>query len=160
MRKAAIVFFAVTLAGALQSQMADRIGVFGANPDFLIAVTMAMALLLDPVMGGLFGLAAGLVHASIVGFSFGGFLISRTLLGYITASLRSWVFQENPFVLLAAALLGTIFCEGVYFLIDPSGNPVSLISQLPMQSVYNALIAMACYALIKRAMREERPQAA
>src|SRR5512144_3039721 len=104
MKRAAIVVIALIAAGAFQSQLAHHAKIFGSAPDFLIVVTIAVSLLLDPALGAVFGFAAGLTHASIVGLSFGGFIASRTLLGFGVGSLRSWFFQENPLVLVAAAL--------------------------------------------------------
>jgi cell shape-determining protein MreD len=155
-KRAVLVVFVLLVAAALQSRLSQPMGVFGAFPDFLMAATMAMALALDPALGALFGFAAGLAHGSIVGLSMGGFIISRTLLGFMVSSLRSWVFQDNPIVLLAAALLGTMLCEGLFFLIVPNRIQPSTLAQLPTESVYNAILAIACYFLIKSPMRQER----
>lgn len=156
MKRTVLVILVLLVAAALQSRLSQPMGVFGVYPDFLIAATMAMALVIDPALGALFGFAAGLAHGSIIGLSMGGFLISRTLLGFMVSSLRSWVFQDNPIVLLAAALLGTMVCEGLFFLIVPSRVQPSTLAQLPAESVYNAILAIACYGLIRNPMRQER----
>ena len=156
MKRAVVAICVLIAAGALQSQFAQSARVFGTAPDFLIAATIAMSLALDPALGAIFGFAAGLAHASIVGLSFGGFITSRTLLGFGVGSLRSWFFQENPLVLVAASLLGTIACEGVYFLIEPARSSGAAIAQLPMESVYNAVLAVICYFLIRRPMERDR----
>jgi rod shape-determining protein MreD len=146
------------LAGALQSQVSDRIAIFGSRPDFLMAAIMAMALVIDPALGAVVGFAAGLVHASIVGLSFGGFIVSRTLLGFAVGSLRSWVFQENLIILSATALLGTLACESIYFLIEPARSGSAALAQLPMESVYNAVLAVVCYRLVRRTMEQQIKQ--
>lgn len=160
MKKPIVVVAVAIIAGALQSSVADRVAVFGSAPDFLIAATIAIGLVLDPALAAVFGFAAGMIHGSIVGLSLGGFITSRTLLGFGVSSLRMWVFQDNPVVLLAAALLGTIACEGIFFLIDPARSSANALAQLPMESVYNAILAVICYLLIRRTMeREKTPQA-
>ena len=156
MRKALLAVCVVLLAGALQSQISGRIPVLGSRPDFFLAATMAMGLVLDPALGAAFGFAAGLTHASIVGVSLGGMIVSRTLLGFAASSARARVFQDNPLVLLALALVGTICCEGVYFLIDPTRGSMAALDKLSMESVYNAVLTVICYLLIRRTMRRGR----
>jgi cell shape-determining protein MreD len=153
-KKTLVVVFVLIVAATLQSQ---GIRIYGSAPDFLMAVTMAMALVVDPALGAVVGFAAGLAHASIVGLSFGGFITSRALLGFGVGSLRAWLFQDNPIVLLAAALLGTLACEGIYFLIEPARGSRAAFSQLPTESIYNAILAVVCYVLIRRAMEAESP---
>jgi hypothetical protein len=156
-KKTILVICVMVLAGALQSQMSGRMKIYGSAPDFLMAATMSMALVIDPALGAVFGFCAGVMHASIVDLSFGGFIISRTLLGFGMGWMRDWVFQENLLVLMAAALVGTIACEGIYFLIEPARSSSAAIAQLPMEAVYNALIALIFYLLVTRTLgREER----
>ncbi|MDO8585977.1 MAG: rod shape-determining protein MreD [Armatimonadota bacterium] len=158
MKRTLIAIFLLIVAGALQSRAADQMKISGSAPDFLMAATIAMGLLLDPALGAVFGFGAGLVQASIVGLSFGGFIASRTLLGFGVGSLRLWFFQENPLVLVAACLLGTIACEGLLFLIEPVRSSSAAIAQLPMESVYNAVLALVCYFLMRRAMEPRRKE--
>jgi cell shape-determining protein MreD len=156
MKKTLVVVLVLIAAATLQSQ---GIRIWGSAPDFLMAVTMAMALVLDPAWGAVLGFSAGLTHASVVGLSFGGFIASRTLLGFGVSSLRTWVFQDNPLVLLAAALLGTLACEGLYFLIEPARSSRAAFAQLPTESIYNAVLAVICYVLIRRVMETESQSA-
>ena len=156
MKKAILAVCVVLLAGALQSQVSDRIPFLGSRPDFLLAATMAMGLVLDPALGAAFGFAAGLTHASIAGASLGGIILSRTLLGFAASSVRARIFQDNPLVLFALALVGTIYCEGVYFLVDPTRSSMAALSQLPMESAYNAVLTVVCYLLVKGTMRRGR----
>jgi cell shape-determining protein MreD len=151
-KKTLVALFVLIAAATLQSQ---GIRIYGSAPDFLMAATMAMALVVDPALGAVFGFAAGLTHASIVGLSFGGFITSRALLGFGVGSLRAWVFQDNPVVLLAAALLGTMACEGLYFLVEPARGSRAALAQLPTESIYNAILAVICYVLIRRVMETE-----
>ncbi|MDO8683273.1 MAG: rod shape-determining protein MreD [Armatimonadota bacterium] len=152
MKRTLVVIFTLIFAGAMQSQLSDRMSILGATPDFLIAATMAMGLVFEPTLGAVFGFAAGLTHASIAGLGFGGFIASRTLLGFFVASLRTWVFQDNPVVLFAATLLGSIVCEAIYFLVDPARGHSAVFMNLPMESVYNAILALVYYLLIRRTM--------
>ena len=150
MRATLVIFCAMLLLGAAQGALAHRMTIGQISPDFLIAATAAIGLLLGPTAGTLAGMLAGLAHGSITGVGFGSFMASRALVGCLAGSAKSHVFHDNPIVPLVGGVVGTLVAESVFVLLNPPARLSEWFAALPLIAIYNGIIAVPTYWALRR----------
>ncbi|HRI43841.1 MAG TPA: hypothetical protein PLL78_14805 [Fimbriimonadaceae bacterium] len=142
----------VWLAAVLQQSMAQRLAVFGCEPNFLLAVMAPMALVSRPAVGGWIGFAAGLTQGALAGANLTHYVISRTVAGFLTSlgSLLDIRLAIGVAGLVCAAC--TLVAQVLFMFLapPPGGSIVSYLLTSFGTSVYDALLAMPIYALIRR----------
>ncbi len=67
-------------------------------------------------MGRALGFIAGLMHGSLVGFSLGSFIVTRTITGFLAGLVTTRLFSENPLVPALSAVWLTVVCEALFLL--------------------------------------------
>lgn len=140
------------VAAILQQSLAQRMAIFGCEPNFLLAVLAALSLVSRPAVGGWIGFAAGLTQGALAGANLTHYVISRTIAGFLTSlgSLLDIRLAVGVAGLVCAA--STLVAQVAFmFLAPPPGG--SLFSYLATSfgtAVYDALLAMPLYALVRR----------
>ena len=153
--------FALFVAALLQSVCADAMGIRGAHPDLLTATAIVGALFCDANGGAALGFFAGLLHACLVTPPFGGFgslIVSRTLVGFGVGWLEERIFRDNALLSLSLVTIGTALAEGLFFLFAPQRNILHWARALGLTTLYNPLLALPLYALLRRFLRVEREE--
>ena len=150
MRATLVIVCAMILLGAAQGALAHRMTIGQISPDFLIAATAAIGLLLGPTAGTLAGMLAGLAHGSITGVGLGSFMASRALVGCLAGSAKSHVFHDNPLVPLVGGIVGTLVAESVFVLLNPPARLGEWFAPLPLIAIYNGIIAVPTYWVLRR----------
>lgn len=138
------------LAGALQGNTPSWLMWRGAQPDFLLVVLIATALMLDPLAGAVMGFVAGLMQGSMVGFSIGSFIVSRTLIGFVAGTITLRLFSENPMVPMIAAVGLTFLSEAVFLLTSPTGGFIAAVDKILITSLYNGLLTAVAFWILRK----------
>jgi rod shape-determining protein MreD len=141
-----IVLFA---AAGIQGNIPSWMTVAGAKPDFILIALIASALTLDPPSGAVLGFAAGLIHGAVVGESLGSFIASRTIIGFLAGMVTIRLFSENPLVPVLAAGGLTFIGEGLFMLANPKSDLAGSIISILITSLFNAVLTLAAFWLIK-----------
>lgn len=146
------------LAAVLEQGVAQRLSIFGCPPNFLLAVLAPMALVSRPSVGGTIGFFAGLLQGGLAGANLTHYVISRALTGFFT-SLGGLL--DIRIALLVAGLLcasATLVAQLILMFLapPPGGNLVSFLLQSIGTAVYNGVIGMPVYALLRRWFKEDR----
>lgn len=139
----AIFCFTVFLlvAAALQSAVAAHLSVFGGEPDFVLTLATAAALLSDASVGALTGFAAGLVTASLVGQTVGTFLVSRTLAGWAAGWTTGRLYRGHAFVVVVGVFFATLVSHAVYLLGAPRIGLAHGLRASLLGALWNAVLA-------------------
>ncbi len=138
------------LAAGLQTTLAPRLLLWGGQPDFVFAVSIAASLLTDAGGGALAGFAGGLVTAALTGETVGTLIVSRTLAGFAAGALASRLFRANVLVLLAGAFVAGLIAQGVYALSAPAVAARAGAGTALAGAVENALLALVVALLLRR----------
>lgn len=144
---------ALFLACLAQMVYADALRLFGAPPDFVLLIALLGAMFCDANGGALIGFCAGLLRASIAGpphAGFGSMVVSTTLVGFGIGWLEKRIFRDNPLLALAFAAVGTALAEALFFIFSPQPHILHWARGLGLTTLYNALLALPVYLLLRR----------
>lgn len=137
------------LAGALQGNLPGWLALKGAKPDLILVVLVATALNFEPVTGALFGFFAGMIHGSLVGYSLGSLIVSRTIIGFLASSITTRLFSENPIVPVLAAGGLTFVGEAVFLLGNPTSNFLASVNVVLAKSLYNSFLTLMVFWFLR-----------
>ena len=149
MQRLGLPILLVLVASAVQGDLPPWLVLKGGRPDFVLVVLIATALTLDPVSGAVLGFIAGMVHGSIVGYSLGSFVVSRTVIGFLAGSVTIRLFSENPVVPVLAAGGLTFLGEAVFLLSNPTPDLLASLNVALAKSLFNSLLTLVAYWLLR-----------
>lgn len=140
---------ALLVAAGLQANFPVTLTVFGVKPDLILVVLIACSLAADPIFGAGLGFIAGLIHGSSVGLSLGGFIVTRTITGFLAGFATTRLFSENPIVPMLSAIWLTAVCEGLFLLTNPR-FPFFIAARIVfIECLYNAFLTLILYWLLR-----------
>ncbi len=152
-------FFVVLVTGILlQVTVAPEMTIWGVKPDFLLAMTVCVALLEGPVIGALFGFTSGFLSDIFSTSLLGVTALSKTAIGFVAGIFSSRVISRS--VLWPAGLCfgASIFHEVIKFLtwkiVGAEATPPFLFLSVLWLATYNMLLVLAVYPLLKRILPE------
>ena len=138
------------VAAAAQATLAHRLWFWGGQPDFIIAVVLAAAVLSDAGAGCVIGLAGGLLTGAVVGETVGTYLVTRTVAGFVAGLLPSRMFRANVLVVASSALAASIVAEVLFVLAAPR---IGLSQWLPAaltSLLWNTVLAVPAALFLRR----------
>lgn len=143
------VAFMLALSVVLQSQLAHRIAVYNARPDFLLVTLACAASLMGFPRSVWLGLIVGLLAAATAPGAYGATLASRTLTGAVAGRSRTLLVRNSVFSAPLIALSSTIACELIYNLIARNGHLRQLAVPLTGELLYNIVFAVPIYTIFR-----------
>ena len=146
---AAVIF--IWISASLQQGLAFRLGLFGAQPDFLFVSACIFGLLTDIRTALIIGFFVGFAESAIVGSDMWQFVLTRMLAAWLCAFLVESRFQRNGGVASASALIATLVCGIVFMIIAPQPNIGGTLKATIITALYNAVLAILAYYPIERA---------
>ena len=155
-RRIVILAAALLMAAVLQCVYADAMQVGGARPDLLTATAIVGALFCDANGGAALGFFAGLLLASLASPPHGGFgslIVSRTLVGFGVGWLEERLFRDRALLAVVLVALGTLLADLLFFLFAPQPHILHWASALLKTALYNAILALPLYWLLRRLLR-------
>lgn len=158
-RRLAGMTMALLLAAIAQGVYADAMHLRNAKPDFLTATAVLCALFCDVNGGAAVGFFAGLLHASMAGPPHGGFgslIVSLTLICMLIGWLDERLFRDNFLIAIVLVALGTPLAEGLFFVFAPQPHISHWARALGLTTLYNSVLALPLYFLIRRLIGEHR----
>lgn len=152
---------ALFLATLAQAVYADAMQIAGARPDFPLAVALILSLFTNANGGASLGFFAGLLHASLASPPHGGFgslIVSRTLVCAGVGWLEERMFRDHALTALGIVGVGTALAETLFFIFAPHPNILLWARHLGMTTLYNGLLAIPLYLVIRRLIGAHRKQ--
>ncbi|MCL2654648.1 MAG: rod shape-determining protein MreD [Coriobacteriia bacterium] len=155
---AAIV--ALLLAFLLQVAVGPSIAIMSVRPNFLLVVTIIMALVNGPVEGTLVGFSAGILLDLLGTGAFGPAALVMCVVGYLAGVLHERIFAQGwllPVLVLAvSSFLYELFYLVVILLL---GQRMSFFSALFTKAIptvlYTTLVAVVVFPALSRLLREK-----
>lgn len=138
------------LAGVLQQSLSQRMAIFGVPPDFLLVAMGAMALLTHRTKATSFGFLAGLIQGALSGANMAHYIVSRSVSAFAMATVSRSGLQIG--LLLAGVLCAgmTVLAQFLLLFLAPPRDILSFIGATIGTAVYNGVLAMPLYALLRR----------
>lgn len=141
---------ALWLAVVLNNGLAPHLSIGGIRPDFLLAVMCVLGLMTRPASAAWVGLVAGIMHAGIAGANLTHYAASRAIAAFGISLGRDTTFEAGPVFAAIAAVLGTLLAEGIFLLFAPPPNIGSFAQATIGTAIYNGVLAMPLFAVLRR----------
>lgn len=152
---------ALLTAAIGQVVVAPHLRVAGVVPNFPLLVVITLALVNGADSGAVAGFAAGMVIDMLSDGPIGAWAFVLTLIGYTAGLVEASIFAEGWLLPFTAALLAGIAAEFAYLIVLtvlgvdlPFWRSLSAVV-LP-RGMYNAMLALAVYPWLARALRPDR----
>lgn len=152
---------ALVLAVVAQVVVAPHLRVAGVVPSFPLLVVITLALVEGPTAGAVVGFVAGLLLDLLGSGPVGAWAFVLTLVGYGAGLLEANVFAEGWLLPFTVAMVAGLAAELLYLLVSivlGAGLPFwrSLAWVVLPRGMYNAVLALAVYPWLARALRPDR----
>lgn len=145
-----ILFVSFWLIAVLQQSIVDRIQIGGAQPDLLLVLALATAVMFAPRFAALFGFLAGVIHGAIIGADLAHVTISYTIVAYC-AGFLSWLEMDIRVWYVALVTLGGSIVASLLMMIPaPPEHFWPFLGDTILSATYNGVLAIPLYALLKR----------
>ena len=152
---------AVTAAALSQAMLAPYMAIGGIVPNFMLLVTVTLALVEGPVTGCAAGFVGGLIFDLLGTGPVGPMALVLAVTGYLAGQLQENMFAEGwlmPITVVAIASLGSELAYGLILDLIGSGGPfvMTFVTKMLPGAVYNTALAMLVYPWLARILRRER----
>lgn len=132
----------VIIAAALQGNLTQLMAIHGVQPDLLLVCVIAIGVHSHFERAAVWGFLIGWLSGSLVGVSLGSFIITRTALAMLLASLEARIFRGNPLLWAGCAFFGTLLCESFFYLLNPHTSTLSWLYITLSAAVYNTVLVL------------------
>jgi rod shape-determining protein MreD len=156
MKQYVFPILALTAAGSVQGAIPSSMTILGARPDIILVVLIVFSLQFEPAVGAVLGFAAGLLHGSLVGTSITGFIVTRTLTGFLAGVASTRVFSDNPYVPALTTAWLTAFCEIIFMLANPPTALLLALRTLVGECIYNVILTLVIYWFMRNARTKHK----
>lgn len=151
-----IAVFLLWIAGAAQQAVSFQISFGGVSPDFPLVVIISVGLFFDKRSGAALGFLGGITHGAIAGGHMAAYAVTRTLVGFLTGWFNGMEFEGNTAVAFIVTAAATVFTQLTFLLLNPRGAIFSFLLATIGSAMYNGVLAIPLYALLKRVMDSPR----
>jgi rod shape-determining protein MreD len=146
------------VAAIVQVTLLTEIDVFHGAPDLVLVTLVAVALLRGTIFGAVAGFGAGLVVDTATLQTLGVTSLLLTIAGYWIGRYGETTGRDRthaPFVSVAVVTvlyaIGTLVLH--YMLGDPASAHRVLLDALPFELLFNLVLTLPAYALVRRLFR-------
>ncbi len=148
--KVAFVIVLIWVAAILQQALPPHLAILSFRPDFLLVTTVCLSLCMSrPAATGV-GFAAGLLSGAIIGANMTHYIISRCFAGFVGAWSRRLRFTMNPAVVGLTTAAVFVLAQTLFMFLAAPKNIVGFLGDTIGSAMYNGVLAIPLYALIKR----------
>jgi len=143
-------------AGAAQQAIAFQVTAGGISPDFPLIVIVTVGLFSNRRSGAFLGFLGGAIHGAIAGGHTAAYTITRTVIGFIVGWFTGMEFEGNVAVAFIVTAAATIVTQLTFLLLTPRGAILSFLLATIGSAMYNGVLAIPLYALLKRVLDSPR----
>ncbi len=140
----------VVIAAALQGNLTQLIAIKGVQPDLLLVCVVAIGVNSHFEQAAVWGFLVGWLTGSLVGVSLGSFIITRTALAMLLASMEARIFRGNPALWAGCAFLGTLLCESFFYLLSPHTSSLRWLYITLGTAAYNTVLVLPIGWLVSK----------
>jgi rod shape-determining protein MreD len=151
-----IAIILLWIAGACQLAIAFQISAAGMSPDFPLIVIVTVGLFSNRRTGSIVGFLGGAIHGAVEGGHIAAYTITRTAIGFLVGWFTGMEFEGNIAVAFIVTAAATICTRLTFLLLNPRGAILAFLLATIGSAVYNGVLAMPLYALLKRVLDSPR----
>ena len=145
-----IAIILLWVAGSGQQSVAYQLALIGSSPDYILVVVVTFALFTNRRNGAAFGFLGGMVQGAISGGHMANYTVTRTILGFCVGWLTGLEFEGNMAVAFVVTAMATGVTQIAFLLFNPRGAILPFLLATIGSAVYNGVLAMPLYALLKK----------
>jgi len=139
-------------AGGFQGSVAPHLAIGGVMPDFLLIVLGCVALGGTRKSGSVTGFFAGLIQGAVAGANIAQYALSRTLVGFFVGWFSTLEYDSNATVALVVVAFTTLTSQLLLMFMAPPPRIFAFLLATIGSAIYNGVLAMPLFALLKRVM--------
>jgi rod shape-determining protein MreD len=140
------------ICSVLQFGFARYLAIFGVAPNFLLVATIAVSLCLPRPSSAVFGFFAGAIEGALVGANLAHYVVSRTVAGFVAAWSRGLRFELTAPAVGFTTLAVTLVASVVFLFTAAPRGIVGYLGDTIGSAMYNGVLAMPLYALLRRVL--------
>lgn len=144
------------LCTALQIGLSPHWVVFGCQPDFLLVALACLCFYTARAGGATLGFVSGFLYGAMVTTNMAGYVISRTLAGFMTGWFNALEMKPNAVVASVTAIAVTLLARLTLVLLTPPPSLWPFLKATIGSSIYNGILAIPMYLLVYRLMGTTR----
>lgn len=149
-----VVMVAAAAVLTLNTTVFDRISVWGAKPDLLLAIVVYLSLSKGPVVGTVAGFLLGVLQDAQSHHGLGLNAASKAVIGYAASHTWEGLDKESTYTQMAVILVAGLLHNLIFFVLY-SGPNVDMIPGLMLKvgltgALYTALAAPLALAVMQR----------
>jgi rod shape-determining protein MreD len=145
----------ILLAIAVQGVWSHRMQIGFAMPDFSLLTLGCLALLTNPAGGAWTGFFIGLLQGAMVAQMVGSHILSRMGAGFLAGWIPVRFERKNPLMPVLVCMLVVGMSEMLLYVLAPSHDFNHWVLRMTGKAIYNGLLALPAYALLKRFLPPE-----
>ena len=138
------------LAAVLQQALAYRMSVFGGAPDFMLIALAALGMFANRPGGIVLGFSDGLLVGALSGANLQHYVASRTLTGLLLGWSAGLELPRSNWAAGLVAAAVTLFAQLTLMFLAPSHSIGAFLADTIRSAVYNGVLAIPVFALLKR----------
>ena len=141
---------------ALQIGLSPHWVIWGCQPDFLLIALACLCFYTARAGGSALGFISGLLYGAMVTVNMAGYVISRTLAGFLTGWFNALEMKPNASVAAITAVVVTLIARITLVLLTPPPSLWTFLKATIGSSLYNGVLAIPMYLLVYRLMGTTR----
>jgi|GEM_PF-889268 len=149
MKEKIIPILCLLAAAGVQANLPGGFHILGSGPDIVLVVLIAFSLATDTSAGVFLGFAAGLIEGATVGNSFGSFIVTRTIVGFIAGFATTTFFSVNPIVSIVTTGWLTLVCELMFVLANPAASLLVVLRTAVGECIWNSLLSFILVCVLR-----------
>ncbi len=155
----ALVVLLFWVAAALQVKAVQSLTIFGARPDFLLVVAVSVSVLHRPGTAAGMGGIAGFLQGVISGANLAHYVVSRAVAAFAVGHVSKLELDVRSGYVGLMAVGATIIAQVLLMIFAPQPEFWSFIQATILTALYNGVLAIPVYALLRRAFRKHMDSA-
>ncbi|MBN2169314.1 MAG: rod shape-determining protein MreD [Actinobacteria bacterium] len=153
-KRQAILGLFVIVGFLLQVSVVPHIKLFGAKPDILLVLAIVVAIQDGPTAGATVGLLGGLLQDMMSPGYFGVSALTKAVAAYMAGLLKDMTITYSVLLPLIITFALTLFEQTIFMasvaILGQEGIPPFALLDVFLSSVYNVLIVLLLYPLLRR----------
>ena len=146
----------IWIMAILQQVLPDRAAVLGARPDFLLTATLCLGLLIPAPQSIAVGFFTGLFQGAMVGANLAQYIVTRMVSGYVASRVSELEIEIGPPLAALCIAVGTVGAQILMMFLAPPRSLGGFIGDTIETAIYNGVIAMPLFAVLKPLLKKER----
>jgi rod shape-determining protein MreD len=146
----------LVVAVILQFSFVPSIAIFGAKPDLILLVLMLTSCFHRPGASAAAGFFVGILQGALAGANMLHYVTSRCIGAFVTSLLRNTESVPDALITIPVITGTTLLAQFLLMFFAPPTNIGLFIRDTITMALYNGVIALPLFALVRRIARPKK----